>query len=331
LQLTAELQSMLLEANEREALACVLRALPYFRMEDLDGRLADEVASRRSCLPPRLARVLVDFDQRPGPTGAMLIRGLPIDDELPHTPRDGRPSPSKTGRMSESLLVLVAGVLGSVIGYREEKEGMLIHDVCPQPGREERQENSGSIYFDVHTENAFHPFRPDHVLLLCLREDVGGSARTLVASARSVCPLLSRRDIELLREPWFRHRMPTSFQTGDDSTYSLPRPVLTGSDDDPQMCVDAFNTVAMNDDARAALERLVSALKSELTGWALATGDLLVVDNRRAVHARTGFVPRYDGFDRWLQRAFTVRDFARSCVARQGNSHVCTLPPGIAS
>lgn len=328
--MTAEVQSIELQTSERDALARELRAWPFFRIEDLDGERLEELCARRTCLPDRVVRRLEDFARQPEEPSALLIRGFPVDEGLPPTPRDGRPSPEKASRVSESVLVLVAGLLGSVIGYREEKEGMLIHDVCPQPGREERQENSGSQYFDIHTENAFHPFRPDHVLLLCLREDADRSARTLVGPARTALARLSRRDVAVLREPLFRHRMPTSFATdGGSPGYSPAQPVLTGEDGDAQIRVDAFNTVATSDEGRQALEHLVAALKEVLTGPALAPGDLLVVDNRRAVHARTAFTPRYDGTDRWLQRAFTIGDLARTRSVRRGDSHVCALTAGV--
>lgn len=37
-------------------------------------------------------------------------------------------------------------------------------------------------------------------------------------------------------------------------------------------------------------------------------GEMLIVDNQLAAHARTGFKPLYDGFDRWLQRISAIRD-----------------------
>ncbi len=330
--MTAEPDRIALEASERNALARELHTWPYFRIDELDGQLLERIVSRRSCLPELVVRGLADFAERPGPAGALLIAGLPIDDELPETPRDGRPSPSKNSRVSEAVLVVAASLLGSQIGYREEKEGMLIHDVCPQRGREERQENSGSRYFDVHTENAFHPLRPDHVLLLCLRGDRDRSARTLVGSVRAALPLLSDVDVEILRQPVFKHRMPTSFLAdGGSAAFSALEPVLTGDRDDPQMSLDAFNTVAANDRSREAMENLLAALRNVLTGPALAEGDLLVVDNRRAVHARTGFRPLYDGSDRWLQRAFTIRDLSRTRGARRGDSRVCELPARVAA
>ncbi len=41
-------------------------------------------------------------------------------------------------------------------------------------------------------------------------------------------------------------------------------------------------------------------------------GCLLVLDNRRCVHARSDFKAYYDGRDRWLQRMAVVRDLEPS-------------------
>ena len=54
----------------------------------------------------------------------------------------------------------------------------------------------------------------------------------------------------------------------------------------------------------------------------LRPGDLLLTDNHFAFHARTPFVPRYDGFDRWLMRAFLTKDLARSAVNRPGDGRI---------
>jgi L-asparagine oxygenase len=89
--------------------------------------------------------------------------------------------------------------------------------------------------------------------------------------------------------------------------------VVSGPDEDPELCLDAFNTVGDGPEAKASLDAILDALRSRLAGCAMVPGDLLLVDNRRAVHARTGFVPRYDGNDRWLQRVFMIRD-VRPCT-----------------
>ncbi len=41
-------------------------------------------------------------------------------------------------------------------------------------------------------------------------------------------------------------------------------------------------------------------------------GSLLLIDNRRCVHARSDFKAYYDGRDRWLQRMAVVRDLEAS-------------------
>lgn len=45
----------------------------------------------------------------------------------------------------------------------------------------------------------------------------------------------------------------------------------------------------------------------------LAAGDVLIVDNKRAMHARTSFEPAYDGNDRWLQRVRAKTDLSSAC------------------
>ena len=62
--------------------------------------------------------------------------------------------------------------------------------------------------------------------------------------------------------------------------------------------------------ARDALAALADAIACSYTSVVLEAGDLLVIDNRRAVHGRSEFRARFDGTDRWLQRTFVVDDLA---------------------
>jgi len=40
----------------------------------------------------------------------------------------------------------------------------------------------------------------------------------------------------------------------------------------------------------------------------LEPGDLLIINNRKVMHGRSEFIPRYDGQDRWLQRVYVTND-----------------------
>ena len=69
-----------------------------------------------------------------------------------------------------------------------------------------------------------------------------------------------------------------------------------------------------NECAQTALAELHRVVKMVTQTVVLGDGDLLVIDNDRAVHGRTPFVPRYDGTDRWLKRALVVRELPHGDV-----------------
>jgi L-asparagine oxygenase len=321
-----------LGATGREAVARLIAALPSFDVARLDARLLDRVAVAAGGLPGDLAERLVRFRRHGNPFGTLLVRGLPTDPVLPATPPDGRPAAAKRSRVSESCLLLSMALLGEPIGYADEKDGLLIHDVCPVRGREELQENSGSALFEFHTENAFHPYRPDFVGLLCLRPDRDGLATTFTASAERAAGMLTAREQALLRRPSYTVAMPTSFLGHREGRPRAgPLPVLSGSAAAPELCFDAHASEAIDPECAPALAALERALREVRVGTALEPGDLLIVDNRTSVHGRTRFRPCYDGADRWLQRMFAVRDLRRSLELRYGDSHVCRSfrPPAV--
>jgi L-asparagine oxygenase len=82
----------------------------------------------------------------------------------------------------------------------------------------------------------------------------------------------------------------------------------------------------MDEDPQRALDLLGETAAQVQTVLRLEPGDLLVIDNNRAVHGRTRFTPRYDGLDRWLLRSFITKDLRRSESARPGDSRI--VEPG---
>ena len=71
-----------------------------------------------------------------------------------------------------------------------------------------------------------------------------------------------------------------------------------------------------DEESAAALDELIAALTDNLTGVALRPGQVLFVDNFKAVHGRSPFTARYDGRDRWLKRLNVARDLRKSRAAR---------------
>ncbi|MER0241663.1 TauD/TfdA family dioxygenase [Streptomyces sp. HSW2009] len=99
--------------------------------------------------------------------------------------------------------------------------------------------------------------------------------------------------------------------------------VLSGSPSDPELRYDAVYLRPLDpadQEAATALRRLGTALERSAVGHVLIPGDLLVLDNRRAAHARTLFAARGDGTDRWLLRVMTCA--SPRAHRRRGARHV---------
>jgi L-asparagine oxygenase len=280
-------------------------------IDDHELLVRTEVALR--CVSPELMSQLVSFRLGGVRDGMLLIRGLPVDDPLPETPPTGAFEGSwRDLPVSTLAQLMVMGVLGGLIAYADEKDGRLIQDICPVPGAETRQENTGSCLLELHTEDGFHPNMPHFISLLALRSDHERQALTVAGGARAVLPKLSAEHFEALCAPEYRIRLASSFVGTDRRVYSPAMPVFSGSKSDPDMCVDFHATEPLTERAGEALEALRGHMLSSLVGAVLERGDMVIVDNRKAVHGRTAFMPRYDGQDRWLRRCFTVADIRSS-------------------
>lgn len=314
-----------LTAEENEVLRVVGKELTAdLGVDELDSDRtlqAIELAARN--MPQRIAKSLIDFRCNGNDYGTLLLRNLALDHEPAPTPRGGALQRWQQVPQSTLVQLLTMAWLGDVISYADEKDGALVQDIVPRPGAEQLQENSGSVFLEMHTEDGFHPHKPDHLGLLCLRSDHERVALTATASIDRALPRLSSACADLLREPLYRIRCASSFTGADEPRYSTAIPVLSGSSQRPDLCADFHAMEGLSEDASWALEQLRRAMTAVLAGAVLEPGDLVVVDNRAAVHARTAFTPRHDGNDRWLRRAFTVSDLRRSRAARIAGSRVC--------
>lgn len=290
-------------------------------LNQLDHYILNQLERESYKLPEKVVEHLISFKREKNRYGTILFRNLPTDKELPNTPSDGEASKNKKGNVSELLLYLFMLHLGEPIGYADEKNGQIIHDICPIKGKETNLENSGSqVFFTYHTEDAIHPHKPDYLSLVCLRSDHEKKAETGTASIVQALELLPGYAIDLLRKPLYLLSPPSSFNSPE---LSIQTSVLSGNIIQPNLCIHGSLMQGVNVESQWALEELKKALSEVSSGVVLTPGDLIIIDNSLAAHARTAFTPKYDGKDRWLQRMFAVVDFNRSRASRSIKSHVC--------
>lgn len=283
------------------------------------GTGLDELVRRAGhagrALPADLYDAVIDFADEPNRSGALLLRRLPVGD-VPATPATPT-APTGKDLVSETTLLTVARLLGQPVGYLPEHGGDLVQNLVPTPSSARRQTSTSStVQLMFHTEAAFHPHRPRYLLLLCLRGDP--AAATTLSSIREVRHLLDERHWRTLFEPRFRTTADESYLDGRAGELGPAAPVLAGDPERPTMVFDADLMHGTDAEATAALGALAAATARHHTGVVLEPGDLLVVDNTVAVHGRSPFSPRFDGTDRWLQRAFVVADLAPSAAERRG-------------
>ena len=259
----------------------------------------------------------------------VLFKSLFRYDGLIATPSVKKNDDIKADFISEYLMLSVASLIGDAYGYAQEANGSIIQNLYPTPGNQNKQSSDSSdVLLEFHTETVFHPFAPDYLMLMCLRQDADQEAETIISSLDDVLSkgLLDEETILLLREPLYRTGVDLSFgeRFGQKGKGPL-MPCIYGDPASPMMSFDLDLMVGINDRAQAALDRLAVALKSQSKGIKLDAGDMVILNNRKVVHARSKFKAYFDGRDRWLQRCFISNDIQRAEILFSDQSRIISF------
>jgi len=320
----SDVRRLALAAGDRRTLAEACERLDRHDIVSKADDFVIEAQLQAARLSSELRRALLEFRRFGHPSGGLLIKGVPTDRLSPAPGRADDPR----GAGAAALSVFIA-CLGDQYGFRPELGGNIVQDILPVQGFERQQISVGStVDLHAHTETAFSPYRPDYVALLCLRPDHEHRAGTTLSSIDAMLPLLDEPIIEVLRKPRFRTKIDSSFLIGDNLSDDVcidPICVFEGAERRPRLRVDfdgANGTIGNDPVAQRAVEALRDAAIRAQIVVRLEAGEILILDNNRAVHGRTPFVPRYDGQDRWLLRAFVTRDLGRSEGVRPGDGRV---------
>ena len=303
-QTTGTLQTVALSEEDRSSLEASLQELsrsPYDSFENFWPEALRAVL----LLPPSALRCLNEFRWNPAAPGALVIRNAPVDSKLPPTPLDDSEASGKQTWVTEGFLVGCAQLLGQIFGYKAERQGQLIQNVCPIPRRASSASSAGAFTdLELHTEIAFHPLRPEFLLLMCVREGV--DAATYIADLYDVFSDVNESHIDALTRPIFRFRAPESFMDLVREDGETVQAIISRSRLRSGLCLNLNPGVvhATEEEGAIAIRALASALQSHSQAVHLQAGDLLILNNQHVVHGRSAFTARFDGKDRWLQRAY---------------------------
>ncbi|HEY2699568.1 MAG TPA: guanitoxin biosynthesis L-enduracididine beta-hydroxylase GntD [Pseudonocardiaceae bacterium] len=287
-------------------------------------------------LPRGLRAALNDFRLGEN-SAAMVISGLPVNDaRLGPTPADWQnwPEPAPTLRQDVTFL-LISALLGDPIGWATQQDGRMMHSVFPIKAHEDEQIGWGSKeLLTWHTEDAFHPMRTDYLGLMCLRNpDEVETTLADIADVRldaETAKILSEDRFHILPDNSHRAQNQIGSANDDDPRIAELRrrsqqqvenalaeppsvPVLFGDPADPYLRIDPYYMQGQHQGVeQRALDAICAAIDAAMGGVVLEPGDIIFVDNFRAVHGRKPFQARFDGTDRWLRRLNITRDLRKS-------------------
>jgi len=335
-QATLESGSLAFHDLAREDSRAVQRLLEQVTAEygsSEDERLLRDLPVLSARLPPAI-RAAVNQFRKQDRQAALVVRGHLVDDErMGPTPEDwrGRGLPGRA--FAEEVLVLLYGsLLGDPFGWRTQQDGHLVHEVLPIARDEYAQLGSGSrVLLTWHTEDAFHDFRADYVLLYALRNPDGVPTTVGWVDVGE----LSDHDVDVLFQPRFIIRPDDSHQAHNNTIgagefgqiaemTARPEPiaVFSGARPSPYLRIDPYfmDVLPGDAEARRALDAVCDVIERSIADVVLEPGDLIILDNAHAVHGRRPFTARFDGTDRWLKRINVTRDLRKSRAARSGPS-----------
>jgi len=231
------------------------------------------------------ALALVPVEARPEPTSRRL-RLAESPPPLPGPADVGRPPRHLEGLhddLADRGWVHLPGVGWEGLGDVEATLGaevLLTTDVRVRPGMALVTSDRA---LDFHTDH----HRADAVAWLCLRQTSEGGETLLADGVAALVSLPPAQQERLARLRLFEH----SVFPGDPKTH----PVVERVDGRPRLYCSFWFDVPPAPADEAALEALrASVLRHRVASLRLAPGDVLVIDNRRILHARTAIVGSRD-------------------------------------
>lgn len=238
---------------------------------------------------------------------ALLIRDLPLPSPLPPTPKIDK-RPKKEIMVSEFILILISEILGNTFSYREQSNADLVHQICPIAGNENLPIGINSrARLEFHNDGASHPFPPCHILLYCLKNPKNSHAKTLISPLEKAIELIPKRSQKYVMENNFSFQVDCELKT-KKKRITTKQKILTLRNNKLEIRYDLDCIITQNKKEKEVIEDLERAFADSCIECELCPGDLLVINNKQAVHARTSFKPLYDGNDRWLQSAYVTTD-----------------------
>ncbi len=256
---------------------------------------------------------VVDSLKEMGKTGdpsVILIKGMPIDREIPEADTVSERSDKKT-KVSEKAIFGVASLMGYKLESNpKEQSGKPIHNIAPVKGFENTTSSKGRDPFYLHTENPFEQSPPEFLMLVGLEADP--SAKTTYFFLEGFIESFPEEIIEAMKKEEFEIRSGAGFDEVEKGNFSLITEESSG-----RLRLRLYQSMErirpLTPEAENALNYISEKfnkveIDGEINGISLQRGEALIFNNgwgldkiRGIMHGRGGYI---ENPNRWLQRGF---------------------------
>jgi L-asparagine oxygenase len=228
-----------------------------------------------------------------------LYKNVPTGD-IPDTPSTNTYNIGSHTVMAKHQAEIVKRY-GTIVKYVEECDSFF-QDIVPMKTSSYLQTSTGSEKpLEIHTEQAFSEDRPNFLSLACLKGD--SNAITYILTLDTILKHLTEDEINYLKLPLWMCKVDLSFLMRGTKN-SLKGPMAILQENGTKLVFDQDLMSGIVPKADKMITKIVEIYDKYKTGITLETGDVIVINNRIAVHGRSKFTPRYDGTDRFLIRCF---------------------------
>ena len=285
----------------------------------------EEAKAASYFIPERIKTILLNFAQYGSETGYLLFKNFEINSEaLPKTPKNNKYNIGEKEELTKIQAILVSAI-GHLLGYEAECFGNLFQDIVPNESMANNQTSLGSnIELEIHTEQAFSNLKPDILSLSCLKGDE--NANTYMLPVQNILKNTTDQERALLRLPLWKTGVDLSFKLNNhefiEGDIRGPMSIINGEVNDPILIFDQDLMTGITEEAQGLLKKIVNIYYKHRVSHNLKKGEIIFIDNKRAVHGRSPFFPKYNGNDRFLVRCFAVFDLERTKYARPNNDRV---------
>ncbi|WP_419690097.1 TauD/TfdA family dioxygenase [Burkholderia theae] len=290
-------------------------------------------------LPRSLRSLAHRYRQLELPCSVLLLRGMPVDDTRigPSPLHWDAPWRNPRSLNEEVMQCLMTSLLGDMFGWRTQENGRFLRHIVPiRKDHAEQLGGGSSVTLVWHNEEAFHEHRADFLSILCYRNDERAETifcgieeigipddmwRVLSAQRFMILPDKSHLPEQNVSEHW---RLDDHVFAHIRRMHENPEPVsaLSGLRAKPWLRVDEAFMAALpgDEEAECALRWLIDACYTHRTSVVMHPGDMVWVDNKRAVHGRTIYSPNYGPRQRWLRRVNVHVNLRETLPFRQAPS-----------